>query len=225
MHTDAKAAESARVVNARAFTVGEDIFFASEMDSPQKSVGKCLLAHELAHVVQNHLGRSEKSGRSIQISHPTNPLEQEADAVANRVAIGKKAGLEVQAGSILTGRGSNPKSLLQRALISEEEKSDAIASNKDEAPQELAEEGPRCPRGTVPEEPYQYSSGVAEGVLFYCKCCNPRQLKSECTDKGNQALMDCIAELRSRNPNPKPEEKIDWDIKCERRRRYYRSFL
>ena len=52
VHTDARAAESARAVNARAYTVGRDIAFGSGQYTPGSSTGQRLLAHELAHVMQ-----------------------------------------------------------------------------------------------------------------------------------------------------------------------------
>ena len=52
VHTDAQAADSARSVNALAYTVGRDIIFDSGQYAPQTSVGQQLIAHELVHVVQ-----------------------------------------------------------------------------------------------------------------------------------------------------------------------------
>lgn len=52
LHTDAKAAESAQAVGARAFTVGRDIVFGAGQYSPDTNEGRRLLAHELVHVVQ-----------------------------------------------------------------------------------------------------------------------------------------------------------------------------
>jgi hypothetical protein len=52
IHTDSRADESARAVNARAYTVGHNIAFASGRFSPQSAEGQRLLVHELAHVVQ-----------------------------------------------------------------------------------------------------------------------------------------------------------------------------
>jgi outer membrane protein OmpA-like peptidoglycan-associated protein len=52
VHTDPQAAESARAVNARAFTVGQDVVFgAGEYDLSAAS-GRQLMAHELTHVLQ-----------------------------------------------------------------------------------------------------------------------------------------------------------------------------
>ena len=52
VHTDAKAAESAKAVGALAYTVGKDIVFATGQYNTASSAGNKLLAHELAHTVQ-----------------------------------------------------------------------------------------------------------------------------------------------------------------------------
>lgn len=52
IHDDSRGAESARSINARAFTLGRDIVFGSGEYAPQTGSGKKLLAHELTHVVQ-----------------------------------------------------------------------------------------------------------------------------------------------------------------------------
>jgi hypothetical protein len=52
IHTDAAAAASARELHARAYTVGNHIAFDSQAYSPDTRDGRLLLAHELAHTVQ-----------------------------------------------------------------------------------------------------------------------------------------------------------------------------
>lgn len=52
VHADERAAESARVVHASAYTVGRDIVFASGRYHQSTGEGRRLLAHELTHVVQ-----------------------------------------------------------------------------------------------------------------------------------------------------------------------------
>ncbi|MEA3335577.1 MAG: putative zinc-binding metallopeptidase [Chloroflexota bacterium] len=52
IHTDAGAGQSARAVSSHAYTVGSDVVFASGQYSPHTAAGRHLLAHELAHVVQ-----------------------------------------------------------------------------------------------------------------------------------------------------------------------------
>lgn len=52
VHTDADAERSAKAVNALAYTVGSHVVFGSSQYAPTTKVGRHLLAHELAHVVQ-----------------------------------------------------------------------------------------------------------------------------------------------------------------------------
>jgi hypothetical protein len=52
IHTGALAAESARAVDARAFTIGHNIAFGASEYAPGSREGMTLLAHELTHVVQ-----------------------------------------------------------------------------------------------------------------------------------------------------------------------------
>ena len=52
VHADRPAAEAARALDAEAFTVGRDVAFADGRYRPSTRDGRGLLAHELAHVVQ-----------------------------------------------------------------------------------------------------------------------------------------------------------------------------
>ena len=52
IHHNSNAAESARSIQARAYTVGNHIAFGAGQYSPQTLTGQNLIAHELAHVVQ-----------------------------------------------------------------------------------------------------------------------------------------------------------------------------
>ncbi len=56
VHTDTRAVESTRAVNARAFTFGRNIVFGASEYSPETARGKRLVAHELTHVVQQARG-------------------------------------------------------------------------------------------------------------------------------------------------------------------------
>jgi hypothetical protein len=52
VHADARAGRAAEAISARAFTVGDDIGFAAGEFAPQHPEGRRLIAHELAHTVQ-----------------------------------------------------------------------------------------------------------------------------------------------------------------------------
>jgi hypothetical protein len=57
VHRDAQADALAQEINARAFTIGKDIFFARSEYRPESQAGQHLLAHELTHVVQQTGGQ------------------------------------------------------------------------------------------------------------------------------------------------------------------------
>ena len=73
VHTDARAAATARAVNASAFTVGRDIVFATERYAPETPEGRKLLGHELTHVVQQSRASSPSSPAParVGIGRPT----------------------------------------------------------------------------------------------------------------------------------------------------------
>jgi hypothetical protein len=52
VHTDSHAAESARSINANAYTAGTNIVFARDQYAPDSDSGRTLLAHELTHTLQ-----------------------------------------------------------------------------------------------------------------------------------------------------------------------------
>jgi hypothetical protein len=84
VHTDAKAAESARGVNALAYTVGHDIAFGAGQYAPQTLPGRRLLAHELTHVAQQHHHPAVFQGRLV-VGPADDVYEREADHFAERV--------------------------------------------------------------------------------------------------------------------------------------------
>lgn len=58
IHADAKAAESARSVQARAFTAGRHLVFNEGQYNPTSQAGRKLLAHELTHTAQQSAGET-----------------------------------------------------------------------------------------------------------------------------------------------------------------------
>ena len=52
VHADSHAARAARMLDAQAFTLGQDVFFAEKALAPQTSSGLHLIAHELSHTLQ-----------------------------------------------------------------------------------------------------------------------------------------------------------------------------
>ncbi len=83
VHLDSRAAASAQAVNAHAYTVGRHVVFGGGQFSPSTTRGRELLAHELAHVVQQSYG--------IGPIGETDRSELEADRAASLVAHGGRA--------------------------------------------------------------------------------------------------------------------------------------
>ncbi len=54
VHTDSSAAGLAQAINARAFTLGQDVVFGAGQYAPEHEEGKKLVAHELTHVIQQN---------------------------------------------------------------------------------------------------------------------------------------------------------------------------
>ncbi len=70
IHTDSAADKSAQTLGAQAYTVGRDLVFAPQSYAPHSPQGRRLLAHELAHVVQQGDGRSRVQRQTAPGSPP-----------------------------------------------------------------------------------------------------------------------------------------------------------
>jgi hypothetical protein len=99
VHADMKANESARAVDALAYTVGNNIVFGSGQYDPQTPAGRRLLAHELAHTLQQD---RMPAADQLEVAPADDPLEQAADEIAAR-AITARLGSPSEAGRPQTG--------------------------------------------------------------------------------------------------------------------------
>ena len=80
IHTDPQAGEAALAIGAEAYTVGRDIVFAPGAYRPDSSDGRRLIAHEVAHVVQQGV-RTPDAG-PLQLGRADSAAEREADLAA-----------------------------------------------------------------------------------------------------------------------------------------------
>jgi hypothetical protein len=83
VHTDTQSAVSAQARNALAYTVGNDIVFATNQYQPYTLKGRALLAHELAHTIQQKAITSSKA-----VGEDTS-LEDEANKATVGVAMNR----------------------------------------------------------------------------------------------------------------------------------------
>jgi hypothetical protein len=94
IHADEAAARSARELSARAYTVGQHVVFGAGEYRPGTAEGQKLIAHELAHVIQQSRGAA-----GISSSSHYDRLEQNAESAA-RAAASNSYSIQV--------RGSSP---------------------------------------------------------------------------------------------------------------------
>jgi hypothetical protein len=84
VHTDGQSDHLNRQLNAKAFTVGNDIFFRGGEYSPGSDQGQRLISHELTHVAQQGAGLPQVQGK-MSVNDPNDQYEAEADSVAEQV--------------------------------------------------------------------------------------------------------------------------------------------
>jgi Domain of unknown function (DUF4157) len=79
VHADAVANASAVAVGARAYTVGHDVVFGPAAYAPATSAGERLLAHELAHTIQQH-GAPSGASSLLRVDSAGSPAETQAES-------------------------------------------------------------------------------------------------------------------------------------------------
>ncbi|MFI8835042.1 DUF4157 domain-containing protein [Streptomyces afghaniensis] len=91
VHTDAAASESAQAMSARAYTFGHHIAFARGQYAVGTAAGRRLLAHELAHAVQQSRGTGRQAPGALADPGP----EHGAEAAAREAELPGGATVEV----------------------------------------------------------------------------------------------------------------------------------
>jgi hypothetical protein len=89
LHSGTSAEQSARDVNARAYTVGHDIVFGTGQFAPGTGEGQRLLAHELTHVVQQRTGLARAIQREPDACKTKKRADSDADVLASVKAAAK----------------------------------------------------------------------------------------------------------------------------------------
>jgi hypothetical protein len=87
LHADEHASAAAEALGARAFTVGQDVFFSAGSLSPDSAAGEHLLAHEVAHTVQQREGGWQGSSDPTAV-RAEGRVEAEAHAAAAAMTAG-----------------------------------------------------------------------------------------------------------------------------------------
>jgi hypothetical protein len=155
VHTDEKAQESARAVNAQAYTVGMDVVFGAGHYAPGTTGGRKLLAHELAHVLQQ--GAANRAGR-LEPGDDGGAAEYEAKLASNSINLNDRA-------SKASGESRFspvPPGTLQRQFITPLGQGGGFGGLMDRDRRAVTEAA-----APVPATPYQVCSRDLQGILGY----------------------------------------------------------
>lgn len=180
VHTDARADESARAVNALAYTVGQDIVFGFGQFQPDTHSGKQLLAHELVHVLQQSgkPGKATSSAtlgvKSWPISNPSAPCFSDGHPSDGDVA-NTAAGMVLQRKP--AGGGSRAAPFIKEVVVNQNTAQRVTATFSDgrtETDECSTGKGHCC---------FDQFSGTAEGGA--CSAARSTQVGNNCTPVGN----------------------------------------
>ena len=195
VHTDPIAEGSAQALGAKAYTVGQNIGFGSGRYAPSTGEGRRLLAHELAHVVQQGRGGGERPTQD-----GSGPLERAAGDAATSFSGG--GGPVAVRGAGAPGVACAPDEevpLWKRAYLGAREKVGAAAGAIEAAPEQIAEgakatyAGARQEVGQVvqaTEQRYQATKDVVAD-----------ELKRVAESEGVQQAVGVARELLPSGPN------------------------
>ncbi len=89
IHVDGEADALSRSINARAFTIGRDVFFRQGTYEPGSAAGRALLSHELTHVLQQ---RGLSQAGPLTVGPAGDQYEQQADAAVETQSNGDAQG-------------------------------------------------------------------------------------------------------------------------------------
>ncbi len=137
IHTDSKAADTAQTIQAKAFTLGNNIVFNSGQYSHDNQEGKKLLAHELTHVVQQNgeagVGLKRAPTHFTQAHELTHVVQQGYSGPRSEYVAGSETRGSSDRASVVQRSGQGPH-LVQRACLLDSECKPSSAESLPRAP-------------------------------------------------------------------------------------------
>lgn len=107
VHTGSESAAAASAVGARAYTMGQDIHFGAGQYDPSSGGGEHLIAHEVAHTVQQRGGSPTRQNK-LEVSGPADAHEHEADRAADAMVRGAPAAVSTMSGIVARKATTDP---------------------------------------------------------------------------------------------------------------------
>ena len=133
VHTGAASADASAAIGARAYTLGQDIHFGAGEYTPGSQDGLHLLAHEVAHTVQQ-AGRTATGAQfKLSVSQPADGHEIEADAAADAMVQGAPA-------SVGSAAGISRATVARKATVEADKTSVALPRETKEEPGNVDEQ-------------------------------------------------------------------------------------
>ena len=149
IHTGSSAADTAQSINARAYTLGNNVVFNKGEYSPETSGGKHLMAHELTHVVQQGAAKVRKKRKTIH-RKPSPYISRKTNEAVTSIKR-KPEIIDTQSNFHIPFRGDSVLNSLQREATEDEEIKAAPAIQR-EAPEEEVQEKHLVQRNSTEEE-------------------------------------------------------------------------
>jgi hypothetical protein len=201
VHTDAGSALMADALQADAFTTGRDIYFATGRYAPQTPAGRRLLAHELAHTVQQSDGHNGQPtpkpahtlGGPFTLTDPKGSEESEAERVTTQV-------LETR--PLVKNRNRTPHRFVSTSVLRIGRQPTVAAPTSDVA---------------------QLVDVIIDALEGYTTASDSETILNQFHGKGPAVVQAIMSELKSRasQHGQSPEGMVDWllgDITEENRR-------
>ncbi|MCC6999317.1 MAG: DUF4157 domain-containing protein [Deltaproteobacteria bacterium] len=95
VHTGAESSDAARALGAQAFALGQHVHFGMGRFDPDSNPGRALLAHEVAHTVQQRGASGDVTQEKLEVSSPGDAHEVEADSFAESFVRGEATGVNL----------------------------------------------------------------------------------------------------------------------------------
>ncbi len=155
LHTGQASNRAARAVGARAFAIGNDIHFAAGQFAPTDPFGLHLLAHEVAHTVQQG-GRPIAAAAKLEVSRPGDAVEVDADRAADAMVQGAPVRVMALTGAPAVARAPDPEVIPEIVITADEARTPTITG----------EPGPdlRPPAEQLLPRPYYWDRGAGGEV-------------------------------------------------------------
>lgn len=118
IHADAESASANTALGSNAHAYGDDIYLGHGVKDLNSSAGRRLLAHELAHSVQQRGTGAATNQSAPALTNPSDAVEHEANQAAVRVAAGQPADIQLSSAPTIARDVADAKS--RRVPLSDE---------------------------------------------------------------------------------------------------------